>query len=40
VAAGISVEITSGISAGDQIITRGGFNVRDGDRVQVVSSSS
>jgi len=40
VAAGSSVEITSGISAGDQIITRGGFNVRDGDRVQVVSSSS
>jgi RND family efflux transporter MFP subunit len=39
-AAGDAVEIASGVQAGEQIITRGGFNVRDGDRVQVVSSSS
>ncbi len=30
----------SGIEPGAQVITRGGFNVRDGDRVNVVSSSS
>ena len=40
VAAGNAVEITAGIKTGEQVITRGGFNVRDGDRVQVVSSSS
>ncbi len=39
-AVGNLVEITSGINAGEQIITRGGFNVRDGDRVRVVSTSS
>ncbi len=38
-AAGDAVEIASGIQAGEQVITRGGFNVRDGDRVQVVPSS-
>jgi multidrug efflux pump subunit AcrA (membrane-fusion protein) len=37
---GNSVEITAGITAGEQVITRGGFNVRDGDRVRVISSSS
>ena len=36
---GNTVEIASGLEAGDQVITRGGFNVRDGDRVQVTSSS-
>ncbi len=30
------VEIVSGLSAGETVITRGGFNVRDGDRVNVV----
>ncbi len=39
-ALGNAVEITSGIEAGKQVITRGGFNVNDGDRVQVVSSSN
>jgi RND family efflux transporter MFP subunit len=29
------VEIVSGLSAGETVITRGGFNVRDGDRVNV-----
>lgn len=30
---GESVEITSGLSAGDAVVTRGGFNLSDGDRV-------
>jgi len=30
-----SVEIASGLSAGEQIVVRGGFNLRDGDRVLV-----
>jgi RND family efflux transporter MFP subunit len=34
------VEITTGIKTGDQVITRGSFNVSDGDRVRVVPSSS
>lgn len=38
--AGNAVEIASGLETGEQVITRGGFNVRDGDRVQVVSPSS
>ncbi len=29
------VEIGSGLMAGDQVITRGGFNVKDGDKVNV-----
>jgi multidrug efflux pump subunit AcrA (membrane-fusion protein) len=29
------VEINSGLTAGDQVITRGGFNVKDGDKVNV-----
>ncbi len=29
------VEITSGISAGDQVICRGGFNIKDGDKVKI-----
>lgn len=29
------VEITSGIAAGDLVITRGGFNVKEGDKVNV-----
>jgi RND family efflux transporter MFP subunit len=28
-------EISSGLTAGDQVITRGGFNVKDGDKVNV-----
>lgn len=30
------VEITEGVSIGDQIIVRGGFNIKDGDAVTVV----
>jgi hypothetical protein len=30
---GESVEITSGLGAGDTVVTRGGFNLSDGDRV-------
>lgn len=37
---GQAVEIASGIEPGARVITRGGFNVRDGDRVKVVSPSS
>jgi RND family efflux transporter MFP subunit len=29
------VEVTSGLAAGDRVITRGGFNVQEGDRVKV-----
>ncbi len=30
------VEIASGLSKGEMVLTRGGFNVKDGDRVNVV----
>jgi membrane fusion protein (multidrug efflux system) len=33
-----NVEIVSGLSAGEKVITRGGFNVRPGDRIQVAST--
>lgn len=33
------VEVTSGLSPGDQVIVRGGFNVKDGDRVTVGPAS-
>ncbi len=32
---GDQVEITSGLAPGEPVITRGGFNVKDGDRVNV-----
>ncbi|MGE5252906.1 MAG: efflux RND transporter periplasmic adaptor subunit [Planctomycetaceae bacterium] len=32
---GDRVEIISGIAAGDRVVTRGGFNVKEGDRVNV-----
>jgi RND family efflux transporter MFP subunit len=32
---GDQVEITSGLAAGDLVITRGGFNVKEGDKVNV-----
>jgi RND family efflux transporter MFP subunit len=32
------VEVASGLSAGDAVVTRGGFNLRDGDTVTVVPS--
>jgi RND family efflux transporter MFP subunit len=32
---GDQVEITSGLAAGDRVISRGGFNVKEGDKVNV-----
>ena len=32
---GDQVEITSGLASGDRVITRGGFNVKEGDKVTV-----
>ena len=32
---GESVEIVQGVAAGDKVVTRGGFNLRPGDRVQI-----
>jgi membrane fusion protein, multidrug efflux system len=37
--AGDSVEITSGLAPGEQVIVRGGFNVKDGDRVTVAQAA-
>jgi membrane fusion protein, multidrug efflux system len=34
-AMGDLIEVTSGLKAGDQVITRGGFNIKEGDRVSV-----
>ena len=34
--AGELVEIASGLSAGEQLVSRGGFNIKDGDQVTVV----
>ena len=33
-----SVEVVEGLAAGDRVVTRGGFNLRPGDRIQVASS--
>lgn len=33
---GDRLEVTSGLEAGDLVITRGGFNVKDGDKVNVI----
>jgi RND family efflux transporter MFP subunit len=35
--AGDDVEVTKGLSAGEKVVTRGGFNLADGDRVAVAS---
>jgi membrane fusion protein (multidrug efflux system) len=37
-AVGDAVEVTGGLQAGEAVITRGGFNVRDGDRVTVAGA--
>jgi hypothetical protein len=29
------VEVTNGVEAGELVVTRGGFNVKDGDKVNV-----
>jgi membrane fusion protein, multidrug efflux system len=33
------VEVVSGLTLGDQVVTRGGFNLKDKDRVRVIQSS-
>ncbi|MBI4830944.1 MAG: efflux RND transporter periplasmic adaptor subunit [Candidatus Lindowbacteria bacterium] len=33
------VEITSGLKAGDMVVVRGGFNLKDGDRVKVTEAN-
>lgn len=35
-APGETVEVVSGLAAGEEVVTRGGFNLRDGDQVRVV----
>jgi membrane fusion protein, multidrug efflux system len=37
-AAGGPVEITSGLAPGDQLVVRGGFSLRDGDKVTVAAA--
>jgi multidrug efflux pump subunit AcrA (membrane-fusion protein) len=32
---GVSVEVLSGVQAGEQVVTRGAFALREGDRIQV-----
>jgi multidrug efflux pump subunit AcrA (membrane-fusion protein) len=32
---GTSIEIVSGVQAGEQVVTRGGFAIRPGDRIAV-----
>jgi RND family efflux transporter MFP subunit len=38
-AVGEDVEIAAGLAAGDRVVTRGAFNLRDGDRVAVAKAS-
>ena len=33
------VEVISGLGQGDQVITRGGFNLKEGDRISIIQSS-
>jgi RND family efflux transporter MFP subunit len=35
-ATGDTVEVVSGVAAGEKVVTRGGFNVRPGDKIQIV----
>ncbi len=37
---GDQVEIVSGLAKGDRVVTRGGFNLRDGDSVEIVRSEA
>lgn len=37
--AGAAVEIVEGLTAGEAVVTRGGFNLRPGDRVTIVAGS-
>jgi membrane fusion protein, multidrug efflux system len=38
-AAGEGVEVISGLRAGEQVVTRGGFSLRDGDKIRVVEGA-
>jgi len=33
------VEVISGLGQGDQVITRGGFNLKEGDRISIIQGS-
>ena len=35
---GEDVEIVAGLSAGDRVVTRGAFNLQDGDRVTLAGT--
>jgi len=35
---GDRVEVSEGVAVGDRLVTRGGFNVKDGDRIDVVTA--
>ena len=37
---GAAVEITKGLAAGDRVVTRGGFAIREGDRVAVAQAEA
>jgi hypothetical protein len=34
------VEIRSGVEAGERVVTRGGYNLKDGDRLTVTGASA
>jgi hypothetical protein len=34
---GDAIEVVSGVTAGEQVVTRGGFNVRPGDPIKIVT---
>jgi membrane fusion protein, multidrug efflux system len=38
--AGDAIEIRSGLAAGDRVVTRGGYNLKDGDRVTVATAGA
>jgi len=38
-AAGEGVEVVGGLRAGEEVVTRGGFNLKDGDRIRVVEGA-
>jgi RND family efflux transporter MFP subunit len=38
--AGDAIEIRSGLAAGDRVVTRGGYNLKDGDRVAVATAGA
>jgi multidrug efflux pump subunit AcrA (membrane-fusion protein) len=36
---GDQIEVSSGLAAGELVITRGGFNLKDGDAVKVIAGN-